>query len=93
MQAAISILRDEELIRPSKWQEQPLPNREYTNWNEVWLPPMGFYCRGAQVFVVYIMTPLFRKKRVGLLHDHVLVLFVACLSYCLLPPQFELSTD
>ena len=47
MQAAISILRDEELIRPSKWQEQPLPNRDYTNWNEVWLPPMGFYCRGS----------------------------------------------
>ena len=31
MQAAISILRDEELIRPSKWQEQPLPNRDYAN--------------------------------------------------------------
>ena len=37
MQAAISILRDEELIRPSKWQEQPLPNRDYTNWNEVFM--------------------------------------------------------
>ena len=47
MQAAISILRDEELVRPSKWQEQPLPNLDYTNWNEVWLPPMGFYCRGS----------------------------------------------
>ena len=43
MQAAISILRDEELIRPSKWQEQPPPNRDYTNW-----PPMGFYCRGSR---------------------------------------------
>ena len=32
MQAAISVLRDEELIRPSKWQEQPL---------------MGFYCIGS----------------------------------------------
>ena len=29
----MSILRDEELIRPSKWQEQPPPNRECTNWN------------------------------------------------------------
>ena len=47
MQAAMSILREEELIRPSKWQMQPPPNRECTNWNEVWLPPMGFYCRGS----------------------------------------------
>ena len=47
MHAAINILRDEELVRPSKWQLQPLPNRDYTNWNEVWLPPMGFYCRGS----------------------------------------------
>ena len=47
MQAAMSILREEELIRPSKWQMQPPPNRECTNWNEVWLPPMGFYCRAA----------------------------------------------
>ena len=47
MQAAMQILRDEELIRPSKWQEHPSPNRECSNWNEVWLPPMGFYCRGS----------------------------------------------
>ena len=47
MQAAMQILRDEELIRPSKWQEDPSPNRECSNWNEVWLPPMGFYCRGS----------------------------------------------
>ena len=47
MHAAINILRDEELVRPSKWQMQPLPNRDYTNWSEVWLPPMGFYCRGS----------------------------------------------
>ena len=47
MQAAMNILRDEELIRPSKWQEHPSPNRECSNWNEVWLPPMGFYCRGS----------------------------------------------
>ena len=45
--AAINILRDEELVRPSKGQMQPPPNRDYTNWNEVWLPPMGFYCRGS----------------------------------------------
>ena len=37
------ILKDEELIRPSKWQMQPPPNHEYTNSNEVWIPPMGFY--------------------------------------------------
>ena len=43
----MQILRDEELIRPSKWQEHPSPNRECSNWNEVWLPPMGFYCRGS----------------------------------------------
>ena len=47
MQAAMSILREEELIRPSKWQMQPPPNRECTNWNEVWLPPVGFYCTGS----------------------------------------------
>ena len=47
MHAAINILRDEELVRPSKWQTQPLPNRDYTNWNEVRLPPMGFYCTGS----------------------------------------------
>ena len=47
MQAAMNILRNEELIRPSKWQEHPSPNRECSNWNEVWLPPMGFYCRGS----------------------------------------------
>ena len=46
MQAAMNILRDGELIRPSKWQEHPSPNRECSNWNEVWLPPIGFYCRG-----------------------------------------------
>ena len=33
MQAAMNILRDEELIRPSKWQEHPSPNRECSNWN------------------------------------------------------------
>ena len=47
----------------------------------------------AQTFVVYIMTLLFRKKRVGLLDAHVLVRFVAFLLYCLLMPQFELTTD
>ena len=47
VQAALQILRDDELVRPSKWQEHPFPNRECTNWNEVWLPPMGFYCRGS----------------------------------------------
>ena len=47
IQAALQILRDDELIRPSKWQEHPSPNRECSNWNEVWLPPMGFYCRGS----------------------------------------------
>ena len=47
--AAIAILKDEELIRPSKWLMQPPPNPEYTNWNQVWIPPMGFYCRGSLV--------------------------------------------
>ena len=47
--AAIAILKDEELIRPSKWLRQPPPNPEYTNWNQVWIPPMGFYCRGSLV--------------------------------------------
>ena len=47
--SAIGILKDEELIRPSKWQMQPPPNHECTNWNEVWIPPMGFYCRGSLV--------------------------------------------
>ena len=28
---------------------QPPPNPEYTNWNDVWIPPMGFYCRGSLV--------------------------------------------
>ena len=28
---------------------QPPPNPEYTNWNEVWIPPKGFYCRGSLV--------------------------------------------
>ena len=42
--AAINILHDEELVRPSKWLMQPPPNPEYTNWNEVWIPPTGFYC-------------------------------------------------
>ena len=47
--AAINILQDEELVRPSKWLMQPPPNHDYTNWNDVWLPPMGFYCRGSLV--------------------------------------------
>ena len=37
----------EELIRPSKWLEDPSPNRDYTGWNDVWIPPVGFYCRGS----------------------------------------------
>ena len=45
--SAISILKDDELIRPSKWLEDPSPNEEYTNWNDVWIPPMGFYCTGS----------------------------------------------
>ena len=32
--AAIAILKDEELVRPSKWLMQPPPNPEYTNWND-----------------------------------------------------------
>ena len=47
MQAAISILRDEELIRPSKWQEQPPPNRKCTNWNEVWVASDGILLASA----------------------------------------------
>ena len=47
--AAIGILKNEELIRPSKWQKHPPPNHEYTNWNDVWVPPMGFYCRGSLI--------------------------------------------
>ena len=47
--SAIGILKDEELIRPSKWQMQPPPNHDYTNWNEVWILPMGFFCRGSLV--------------------------------------------
>ena len=40
--SAIGILKDEELIRPSKLQMQPPPNDQYINWNEVWIPPNGF---------------------------------------------------
>ena len=47
IKSAISILKDEELIRPSKWLEDPSPNGECTNWNDVWIPPVGFYCRGS----------------------------------------------
>ena len=47
--SAIGILKDEELIRPSKWQQHPSPNDEYTNWYDVWIPPMGFYCRGSLI--------------------------------------------
>ena len=25
----------------------PSPNEDYTNWNDVWIPPLGFYCRGS----------------------------------------------
>ena len=47
IKSAINILKDEEFIRPPKWMEDPSPNGEHSNWNDVWIPPLGFYCRGS----------------------------------------------
>ena len=47
VRAVINIFKNEELIRPSKWCEEPLPDADCANWSSVWLPPTGFYCRGS----------------------------------------------
>ena len=43
----INILKNEELIRPSRWCDEPRPDADCANWSSVWLPPTGFYCRGS----------------------------------------------
>ena len=45
--AVIDILKNEEMIRPSKWCDAPRPDADCANWSSVRLPPTGFYCRGS----------------------------------------------
>ena len=38
----------EELVRPSTWEEIPLPQPEDdVQWRQAWVPANGFYCRGS----------------------------------------------
>ena len=49
IKSAINILKDEELIRPSKWIEDLSPNADFSNWNDVWIPRWASTAEGASI--------------------------------------------